>query len=60
MRRYPLFPRYLFFAQVDNAKRIVAAGGSPLTVALLEQRPGNVTTLVLTVPALAPQRRMLH
>jgi len=47
-------------AQIDDAKGIVAAGGSPLTVALLEQRPGNVTTLVLTVPALAPQRRMLH
>jgi hypothetical protein len=26
-----------------------------VTVALLEQRPGNVTTLVLTVPALARQ-----
>jgi hypothetical protein len=47
-------------AQIDDAKGIVAAGGSPLTVALLEQRPGNVTTLVLMVPALAPQRRMLH
>jgi hypothetical protein len=46
-------------AQEADAARIVADGGVPLCVALLERRPGSVTVLVTTLTS--PEReRTLH